>query len=54
MNEGYYEQLHQKHGGQVSLSTEEIEKDLNRWDEFVNPLFGVARNLNVSGLQEFT
>ncbi|KAJ3052498.1 hypothetical protein HK097_006137, partial [Rhizophlyctis rosea] len=30
MNEGYYEQLHQKHGGQTSLSTEEIEKDLNR------------------------
>lgn len=29
-NEGYYDQLHEKHHGQVSLSTEEIEKDLNR------------------------
>ncbi|KAJ3281820.1 hypothetical protein HK104_011257, partial [Borealophlyctis nickersoniae] len=30
MNEGYYEGLHEKHKGMVSLSTEEIEKDLNR------------------------
>ncbi|RKO87204.1 rab-GTPase-TBC domain-containing protein, partial [Blyttiomyces helicus] len=30
MNEGYYERLHQEHDGMVSLSTEEIEKDLNR------------------------
>ncbi|KAJ3037593.1 hypothetical protein HDV00_001481 [Rhizophlyctis rosea] len=30
MNEGHYEELHRKHGGKVSLSTEEIEKDLNR------------------------
>ncbi|KNC97733.1 uncharacterized protein SPPG_06734 [Spizellomyces punctatus DAOM BR117] len=30
MNTGYYEQLHRDHSGQVSLSTEEIEKDLNR------------------------
>ncbi|KAK5669330.1 GTPase activating protein (GAP) [Batrachochytrium dendrobatidis] len=30
INDGYYEKLHIEHGGQVSLSTEEIEKDLNR------------------------
>ncbi|KAH6561652.1 hypothetical protein BASA60_011431 [Batrachochytrium salamandrivorans] len=30
VNEGYYERLHVEHGGEVSLSTEEIEKDLNR------------------------
>ncbi|KAI8919464.1 rab-GTPase-TBC domain-containing protein [Powellomyces hirtus] len=30
MHPGYYEKLHQDHAGEVSLSTEEIEKDLNR------------------------
>ncbi|TPX48227.1 hypothetical protein SeMB42_g03081 [Synchytrium endobioticum] len=30
INEGYYDELHVTHAGQVSLSTEEIEKDLNR------------------------
>ncbi|KAJ3151541.1 hypothetical protein HDU89_001984 [Geranomyces variabilis] len=30
MNPGYYEKLHQDHAGELSLSTEEIEKDLNR------------------------
>ncbi|TPX34079.1 hypothetical protein SmJEL517_g03274 [Synchytrium microbalum] len=30
INDGYYDQLHVTHAGQVSLSTEEIEKDLNR------------------------
>ena len=31
MHPGYYEQLHQENQGKVSLSTEEIEKDLNRY-----------------------
>jgi hypothetical protein len=30
-NQGYYEKLHADHAGQTSLSTEEIEKDLNRF-----------------------
>ncbi|KAI8930220.1 rab-GTPase-TBC domain-containing protein [Entophlyctis helioformis] len=30
LNDGYYEKLHADHAGMVSLSTEEIEKDLNR------------------------
>jgi hypothetical protein len=30
MNPGYYETLHEKNKGKVSISTEEIEKDLNR------------------------
>jgi hypothetical protein len=30
MNQGYYEQLHLDNAGKHSLSTEEIEKDLNR------------------------
>ncbi|KAJ3188163.1 hypothetical protein HDU85_005313 [Gaertneriomyces sp. JEL0708] len=30
MNAGYYDKLHQENAGRTSLSTEEIEKDLNR------------------------
>ncbi|CAG8453839.1 15012_t:CDS:2 [Acaulospora colombiana] len=30
MNEGLYEKLNKDYAGKVSLSTEEIEKDLNR------------------------
>lgn len=30
INRGYYEKLHEDHIGHHSLSTEEIEKDLNR------------------------
>ncbi|RKP00542.1 hypothetical protein CXG81DRAFT_13114, partial [Caulochytrium protostelioides] len=30
LNEGVYDALHRSHAGQTSLSTEEIEKDLNR------------------------
>jgi len=35
MMDGYYEKLHRDNAGKVSLSTEEIEKDLNRLS--INP-----------------